>query len=82
MFYCINKILLSANTNLRFWLRRPHLGNDLHTSTHAKLSSYPVTTSVFSLLCRRRHLSLLHAMGHVLVYMFYFLGVPLGYATK
>jgi hypothetical protein len=39
----INRILLSANTNLRFWSHRPHLGNELHTSTHAKLSSYPVT---------------------------------------
>jgi hypothetical protein len=39
----INIILLSANTNLCFWSRRPHLGNELHTCTHAKSSSYPVT---------------------------------------
>jgi hypothetical protein len=43
LYIIINIILLSANTNLRFWSRRPHLGNELHTFTHAKLSSYPVT---------------------------------------
>jgi hypothetical protein len=86
MILIINIILLSANTKLRFWSRCPHLGNELHTSTHAKLSSYPVTCVCQpsnlagfygqSLLfnvgvvtpMRRRHLALLHALGHVLVY--------------
>jgi hypothetical protein len=86
-FFIINIILLSANTNLLFWSRRPHLGNELcilpHMLNYLHILSYvcvnrpirPVSMgkvyfsmSELSLLCRRCHLALLHALGHVLVY--------------